>query len=372
MTIERRQIYVKDLVAGFVDDDEVGAFGLRGRLTIRPEYQRAFRYNEKQQAAVIDTILEGYPIGVFYWARNENGYECVDGQQRTISICNYCTGKFPVTINGNPRSWNNIGPEQQETILNYAIDVYIMTGTKEERLRFFERINTGGEKLTEQELLNAIYSGAFVTDARKKFSKTGCAAATRYAGYISGTPINQDLLKIAFTWKARQEGLKSVREYMSAHQQDEDANDLWEYYQKVLNWAKSLFEVNKGLTEKQDWGELYEKYHDQRLESKGVYAAQITDLLQDDDVTKHSGIIPYILAGRTRDAEKFISIRTFTDNQKRKKLAEQDNKCPLCGKTIDLKTGEGDHIIAWRNGGKTTYDNLQMLCMECNRHKSGN
>jgi len=371
MTIQRKSVTVRQLIEGFRDLGEAGVFSMNNKLTIRPSYQREFKYEGKLQHNVIDSIVEGYPLGVMYWAKNKKGesdfmFECLDGQQRILSICYYCANKFMY----KDRYFKNIDETEQKVILDYVLDVYlILDASTTERHKWFERINIAGVKLTAQELRNAIFAGPFVTDARLKFSKTSCAAATMSKDYVTGTPINQDLLETAMEWKAAEEGKASLEEYMGTHQWDENCNDLWAYYQRVINWAKENFDSAKGITDKQNWGELYEAHKDERL-SKTVLAAYMSDLIQDDDVTKHSGIIPYILAGRTTEAEKFLNIRAFTDNQKRKKLAEQGGKCAICEKQITLAEAEGDHITPWSEGGHTSMDNLQILCRKCNREKS--
>lgn len=260
-------------------------------------------------------------------------------------------------------------------MLNYELTVYICEGTEEEKLEWFKIINIAGETLTNQELLNATYTGPWLADAKNYFSKRNCVAGQMADGYIKGNPIRQDYLEKVLSWIADRDNLESGQMYMAIHQHDADANDLWLYFQMVINWSKMLFpKSRKGMTNVQEWGLLYNKYHNKQYNSN-MLEADVQRLLMDDDVTKNAGIIPYILSDRTKHDEKFLSIRSFSEAQKRRAYERQGHKCPCCVKNgIDKEYAynemQGDHIIPWSQGGRTIDSNLQMLCQKCNNDKS--
>ena len=377
------KITIRDLVKGYKNSDEDGVYGFGGDLIIRPEFQREFVYKDAQRNAVIDSIMNGYPIGIMYWSLNKSGnYECLDGQQRTISICDYVNNTFSVKIAGYPKVFSNLNEDEKESILNYEVKVYIFSGNETERLEWFKRINTQGEKLNNQELLNAVYTGTWLNDARKYFSKRGCPAIDVGKGYVTGDAIKQEYLKKVLTWASDSEGIKHIEDYMSKHQNDKDANDLWVYYREVTDWAKRYFsDVEKKLREKQDWGILYNKYHSKTYNVSDL-KIEIDKLIGDDEVTNHNGIIPYVLSDKTPSDERYLTLRSFSDAVKRRVYNEQTSKakangtsnCPYCAskgiKTIYLYTEmEGDHIVPWSKGGKTEESNLQMLCRSCNNDK---
>lgn len=252
--------------------------------------------------------------------------------------------------------------------------VFACEGTEEEKLEWFKIINIAGQTLTNQELLNATYTGPWLADAKNYFSKRNCVAGQMADGYIKGNPIRQDYLEKVLAWIADRDGLESGQMYMAIHQHDQDANELWLYFQEVISWAKRLFpEKQKKLTESQEWGILYNKYHSKTYNSNTL-AAEIKKLMLDDDVTKKLGIIPYLLSDRTKNDEKHLSIRAFTTAQKLRAYEKQGHKCPFCLKNgIDTEYAfeemQGDHIIPWSQGGRTVDDNLQMLCQKCNNNK---
>lgn len=243
------------------------------------------------------------------------------------------------------------------------------------KLNKIYRINIAGEVLTPQELLNATYTGPWLADAKNYFSKRNCVAAKMADGYLKGNPIRQELLEKALAWIADRDGLESGQMYMAVHQHDEDANDLWLYFQSVINWAKMLFSTKrKGITDVQAWGLLYNQYHTKQYNSNAL-EADIKKLVLDDDVTKKAGIIPFILSDRTWRDEKHLSLRSFTESQKLRVYERQGHKCPLCvvngiNTEYAFEDMEGDHIIPWSKGGHTTDNNLQMLCKKCNSAKS--
>ena len=224
--------------------------------------------------------------------------------------------------------------------------------------------------MTPQELLNATYTGTWLADAKNYFSKRNCVAGQMAEGYIKGNPIRQDYLEKALAWIADRDGLESGQMYMAKHQHDLDANELWLYFQTVINWAKMLFpNARKGVTDVQDWGILYNEFHNRQYNSNNL-EADMKRLLMDDDVTKNAGIIRYLLSDRTKHDEKFLSIRTFSESQKRRAYERQEHKCAICGKVFDLAEMDGDHIVPWSQGGRTVDENLQMLCKKCNNDKS--
>lgn len=376
MTITETKITIAQLAKNYKDDGDGGVFGYDGRLTIRPSFQREFVYKDKQRNAVIETVLAGYPLNVMYWSKTgDDTYEVLDGQQRTISISQYLNKDFAIKINGNDKFYQNLTDTERERIENYELTIYICEGTEEEKLEWFRVINIAGETLTPQELLNATYTGAWLADAKNYFSKRNCVAAAMGDGYIKGNPIRQDYLEKVLSWIANRDGLGSGQIYMAAHQHDADANDLWLYYQSVINWAKMMFPVKrKGITDSQDWGLLYNEYHNKQYNTNTL-ETDIQRLIMDDDVTKNSGIIHYVLSNRTKHDEKYLSIRAFTEAQKRRVYEKQNHKCPCCMKNgVDTEYAfedmQGDHIIPWSQGGRTTDDNLQMLCQKCNNDKS--
>jgi len=360
MKIELKEITVRELTAGYQDNAENGVIGYGGKLDIRPPYQREFIYKDRQRNAVIDTLMNDFPLNIMYWAvREDGGFEVIDGQQRTISLCQYVNGDFAYLF----RYFHNLQTNEKDQILNYKLMVYLCSGTPSEKLKWFETINIAGEKLTRQELRNAIYSGSWVTDAKRYFSKSSCAAYNIGCDYMNGSPIRQDYLEKAIEWIS--EGC--IESYMSIHQHDPNASALWRYFQDVISWVQATFTVKrKKFMKGVDWGLLYNKYKDALYDTVAV-EAEVSRLIADDDVERKSGIYSYIL---TRD-ESHLSIRNFSDGIKQKVYEKQDGICKICGKQFDISEMEGDHITPWHDGGKTTEDNCQMLCRDDNRRKSG-
>ena len=359
MDITLKEITIRDLIEGYKDNGVEGVRGCNGKLDIRPPYQREFIYKDKQRDAVITTIVQNFPLNVMYWAdRGDGTYEVIDGQQRTISICQYVTGEFAYMF----RYFHNLTEDEKEQILNYKLMVYVCNGSDSEKLKWFQTINIAGEKLTEQELRNAVYSGSWVSDAKRYFSRNDCVAYKIGKDFVSGSPIRQDYLETAISWIS--EG--NIEVYMANHQHDANALALWRYFQDVITWAENTFtRKHKKIINSVPWGLYYNRYKDIVLDAKAI-DQEASRLLLDDDVTKISGIYPYIL---TRN-EKHLSIRTFTDAQKLSTYERQQGVCPLCGNKFGIEEMEADHITPWSHGGKTTLDNCQMLCRECNRRKS--
>lgn len=359
MEIQLKKITVRELVAGYDDNGDDGVVGYGGKLDIRPPYQREFIYKDKQRDAVIDTVAKNFPLNVMYWAvREDDSFEIIDGQQRTISICQYVASDFAV----GGLAFHNLPNDKQQQILEYKLKVYFCEGTDSEKLEWFKTINIAGAELSNQELRNAVYSGSWVTDAKRYFSKRGCTAYGIGGDYLAGSSIRQTYLETAIKWI--NDG--KIEEYMSHHQHDENASALWEYFQAVISWVETIFTVKrKKLMKGVDWGTLYNQYKDEKYNVK-VIEKEIATLIADDEVTKQSGIYSYIL---TRD-EKYLSIRVFTQSMKQKVYEKQKSKCKKCTKTFSIDAMEGDHITPWIEGGKTMEDNCQMLCKKCNRAKS--
>lgn len=359
MKIELKEITVRELAYGYKDNAEEGVVGYGGKLDIRPPYQREFIYKDKQRDAVITTVTKDFPLNVMYWAVREDGnYEIIDGQQRTISVCQYVIGDFSY----NNLYFHNLKDDQQEQILNYKLTIYLCSGTDSERLEWFRTINIAGEKLTDQELRNAVYAGSWVSDAKRYFSKTGCPAYQIGHDYLTGVAIRQEYLETAIDWISK----GNIEKYMAIHQHEPNANELWLYYQSVINWVKVVFPNYRREMKVVQWGFLYNDFKDKKFDSAKL-EKQIAKLMQDDDVTKKSGIYYYLLT----ENEKHLNIRAFTANQKREAYERQKGICPKCKKHYDITEMEADHIKPWHQGGKTFTENCQLLCKDDNRIKSG-
>jgi len=359
MKIELKEITVRELAYGYEDNAEEGVFGYGGKLDIRPPYQREFIYKDKQRDAVIETITKKFPLNTMYWSvRKDGNYEIIDGQQRTISVCQYVKGDF--SING--LAFHNLPKDKQEQILNYSLMIYFCSGTESERLDWFRIINIAGEKLTDQELKNAVFAGPFVSDAKRYFSKNGCVAYQVGSDYLSGSAIRQEYLETVIDWISKGQ----IKEYMSKHQHDKDAKVLWVYFQAVINWVKTVFTNYRKEMKGVPFGILYNEFKDKKFNSKKL-EKEIAVLMEDEDVTNKKGIYIYVL---TRQ-EKFLNIRSFNDKQKREAYERQKGKCPVCKKKCQIEEMEADHIKPWHEGGKTISDNCQMLCKDDNRRKSG-
>jgi hypothetical protein len=362
MDIRLKEITIRELTENFVDNAEEGVKGYNNRLDIRPPYQREFIYNDKQRDAVIDTIVYEFPLNVMYWALRDDGtYEIIDGQQRTLSICKYVNDTFPHMV----RYFRNLKDDEKEQILNYKLTVYICSGTDSQKLAWFKTINIAGVKLTDQELRNAVYSGSWVTDAKKYFSKDGCPAFKIANKYLTGTAKRQEYFETAIAWEAGGSSAGVIEGYMATHQHDKNALTLWNKFQSIITWVDGTFTKYRPPMKGVDWGTLYTKYYKDNVYDTAEIEAETTKLMLDDDVTKKSGIYPYIL---TRD-QNYLSLRAFTPAQKIAVYEKQKGICPLCGKHFIIDEMEGDHITPWIEGGKTQPDNLQMVCKECNRRK---
>ena len=359
MKIQLKEISVGELSRGYQDNAEAGVVGYGGKLDIRPPYQREFIYKDKQRDAVIKTVTNGFPLNVMYWAVREDGhFEVIDGQQRTISVCQYVKGDF--SIDG--LAFHNLRQDKKDQILNYPLMIYFCSGTDSERLDWFRTINIAGEKLTNQELRNAVYAGSWVADAKSYFSKNGCVASKIGSNYLSGSSIRQEYLETAIEWISSEK----IEEYMSKHQHDTSASAMWKYFQKVIDWITTVFTNYRKEMKGVPFGVLYNEFKDKKLDPKKL-EKEIAKLMEDEDVTNKKGIYSYVLTRK----EKFLNIRTFNDRQKREAYERQKSVCPVCKKKYKIEEMEADHITPWHEGGKTSGDNCQMLCKEDNRRKSG-
>lgn len=364
-----------------------GLFGLDGKLTIQPEYQRNYVYDDgKKDAAVIESILKGFPLGLIYFnCVGDNNFEVLDGQQRITSIGRFVTGKFAIVDEqGREQTYSSLPEEIQEKIREYELLVYKCEGTEAEIKQWFQTINIAGVPLTPQELRNAIYSGPFVTSAKEIFSDSKSSDQIRWGYYVKGDPRRQEVLEVALEWVARKSG-KSIDGYMAENRYSEDTSELSEYFNSVVDWVTATFEGTpdksmRGLK----WDELYEEFQDSEYESEAL-TKRVNTLLLDDQVKNKGGIYHFVLAGEDPDLTNLLQVRVFDNATKRRQYVVQtelaqkngESNCSLCavGKGSNktriylLKEMEADHIEAWSKGGRTTEENCEMLCIKHNRAK---
>lgn len=368
MEIKMHEIPIGEIFDGYLDSAENGVVAYHGRLDVRPPFQREFIYKDAQRDEVIKTIRKGFPLNVMYWSisgKNENGeetYELMDGQQRTISFCQYIAGDFSIDHQG----FDNLTDDERQQILDYKINVYICDGTDKEKLDWFKIINIIGEKLTDQELRNAIYTGPWLAEAKKKFSKPSGVAIKIGEPYVNGEPKRQAYLESALSWISDKDDLK-IEDYMATHQHDKNADELYNYFKTVIKWVETVFPTPKGKKPRKEmkglkWGILYNKYGSTQ---KISLADKVDKLMADEEITKKSGIYEYLLSGE----EKFLSLRGFRESEKRTAYEKQKGVCAICNEKFDYDQMQGDHIIPWSKGGKTEIGNCQMLCEKCNLEK---
>ncbi len=287
----------------------------------------------------------------------------LDGQQRTLSICKYVEGDFSIS----EQYFHNLPKDKQAQILDYKLTVYFCEGSNSEKLAWFTTINIAGEKLTDQELLNATYVGPWLAAAKPYFSKTNCAASVLGSDYVTGSPVRQELLELALNWLSN----GSPRSYMAAHQHDKGAIELWNYFSSVINWAKATFPVVRKELKGVAWGELYNKFKDDDLDPVEL-EKRLAELMQDEDVSRKAGIYTYLLTGQ----ERYLSLRAFSDKVKREAFTKQEGicasaTCPEKTRIFKLDEMEADHLDPWHAGGKSVLANCRMLCKACNRRKGG-
>ena len=319
MTIQLVHIKVRDLFNGYQDNGLNGVVAYGGKLDVRPAYQREFVYKPEQREAVIDTVSKGYPLNVMYWADQGGGrYELIDGQQRTLSICTFLNNDF--SCNGlfgfsRPLQFGSLPSDLQDKLLDYELTVYICDGNPSEKLEWFKTINIAGEELTDQELRNAVYAGPWVSDAKRYFSKTGCAAYGLGSKYLKGTAIRQDYLESVIYWYGDQAMPKlDIEECMMKHQHAPKAQDLWDYFQRVIEWVETLFPTYRKEMKGLPWGLYYNRYHKNTYDPIAL-EQEIATLMADPDVTKKRGIYKYVLEKAIgNDDPSVLGIRAFSDS----------------------------------------------------------
>lgn len=362
MRIDELHITIEDLVEGYEDDGEAGVVGYDGHLNIRPKYQREFVYDDAKRDEVIRSVMSGFPINVMYWAAVGDGeYEVLDGQQRTISICRYVEGDFSVD---SMYFWN-LPSDRQAQILNYPLFIYTCDGEPSERLKWFEIINIAGERLTDQELRNAVYAGPWTSDAKRYFSKPSGGAAQLAGDYVTGSAIRQEILETALKWAAAAEGI-GINDYMAAHQNDPTAQALWSYFRNVIEWAQAVFPKYRREMKGLPWGLFYNDQGKRTDLDPNTLEAEVSRLMADEDVTAKKGVYEYLLTGN----ERKLSIRAFDKRDSRAAYERQDGICPMCGEHFEFEEMQADHIVPWSRGGRTVPENCQMLCRDCNLMKS--
>jgi hypothetical protein len=376
---------ISEIVDDFVynENEGKGLFGLGGELVIQPEYQRNYIYGDgKQDVAVIESILKGYPLGLIYFNATDTGFEVLDGQQRITSIGRFKTGKFAVPFGGREQVFTSLPVEVQVAFLNSELLVYVCEGTEAEIKEWFQTINIKGVPLNEQELMNAVYSGSFVSAAKAEYSNSTNSNLQKWFAYVKGDPKRQDILSEALRWVAAAEG-STVGAYLAKHRNDTTIDGLRLYFTSVIDWVASVF---AGSPEKEmrglDWGRLYEEYHGNSYSSSDV-SAEVDRLMGDPAVTNRKGVYEYVLSGGTKP--NLLAVRIFDDITKRSVYSKQTevaardgvSNCPTCAtvnnnnqsRIYELNEMEADHVSAWSKGGGSGIDNCEMLCITHNRAK---
>lgn len=371
MKIEPKSIKVRDIFESYSDNGDEGVFAYGGRLAIRPAYQREFVYDAEQAEAVIHTMLKGFPLNVMYWVKvGDEQFEVLDGQQRTLSVMQYLKHQFPISLEGKKYYWDALPDDKYNAIMNYDFMIYICEGNESEKLDWFRVVNIAGEKLTEQELRNSVYTGAWLSNAKKYFSKRNCAAKGLSDKYITGDPNRQELLEKALKGICDYQGIKDITEYMAAHKSDNDADELWQYFQDVISWVTKIFPKYYSDMKGLDWCHFYNEYHVNAYNSSAM-ASDVERLHEDEEVRKPKGIYEFLLCKDTDPfAGRLLDLRVFDKRDKMAAYSKQDGICPICGKQFKFEEMEGDHIKPWSKGGQTTPENCQMLCKGCNVKKT--
>lgn len=375
---------IRDIVDGFVYNEleGKGLFGLGGKLVIQPEYQRNYIYADgKRDVSVIESIIKGYPIGLIYFNKGSDNYEVLDGQQRITSIGRFVTGRFPILDDRGIQQYFSALPEHiKQDFLDRPLTIYICEGTEDEIKRWFETINIVGIPLNRQEMLNAIYSGPFVTKAKEVFSNTSNANVQMWSTYINGSVNRQDYLNTALSWASK----GNIDGYMSLHRNDTNINHLEKYFNTVIEWVSNIFQGTDSAMKGLDWGSMYESYHKNPYNSEKI-SSRVKELMGDFFIKNKKGIYNFVLSNESFDARKELNIRIFDEPIKKsvynKQTISSKNKsksnCPLCAisggpnsaKIWDYKEMDADHIEAWSKGGSTDESNCQMLCVTHNRAK---
>ncbi len=383
-TTLRTDLTVRDICEGFMYNEleGKGLFGWSGRLTIQPEYQRNYIYADgNKDVAVIESILKDYPLGLIYFTQvGDDRYEVLDGQQRITSIGRYITNKLAVKINGMETYFDGLDKVLQEKIMNYSLLIYVCEGEEPEIKQWFETINIAGVPLKPQELLNAIYSGRFVTAAKEVFSNSLNSNMQKWQCYINGDPKRQDILHTALKWVAK--GEDSVSRYMSEHRQEDNIREMQLYFDSVIEWVKNIFGSPRSEMKGLEWGELYEKYHAVSYNQVAI-RKRVSELYADECVTRKRGIFEYVLGGEQNPVLLEIrmfeksDIKTLYERQTQQANADGTSNCPMCSqmensnrnRIYKLAEMDADHVSAWSKGGKTDISNCQLLCKTHNRMK---
>jgi len=376
---------VAQVVDGFVYNEleGKGLFGLAGNLVIQPEYQRHYIYNDgKKDVAVIDSLLKGYPLGLIYFNVEDGTLEVLDGQQRITSVGRFVTGKFAIKLDGKEQTFSSLPMDHQRQILASELLVYECEGTEIEIKDWFRTINIVGIALNKQELLNAIYSGPFITSAKAEYSNSNNANMRKWSSYIKGDPKRQEVLAEALDWVSSSHGVE-IDAYLAKHRHDDDITELRAYFTSVIDWVGGVFtrppdKEMRGL----EWGDFYELYHAQSYNAANI-DARVIELRSDPAVHSTKGIYQYLLGGAKQP--QLLDIRIFDDRDKRvaherqtaKAKADGVSNCPLCAlgpdntrsRIYNLKEMDADHVTAWSKGGATDLSNLTMLCVTHNRAK---
>lgn len=383
MIAELKQYTAKEICEGFVYNEleGKGLFGLNGKLTIQPEYQRNYIYADgKKDVAVVESMLKNYPLGLIYFNKADGGQlEVLDGQQRITSIGRFVTGKFAIKMNGMEQYFSGLAKNQQDTILNTTLLVYECEGEEEEIKEWFKTINIVGVPLNEQEKLNAIFSGPFVTLAKEKFSNSMNANLSKWKAYVNGDVKRQEILERALQWVSKS---KDVSGYMSHHRKDTNIKELETYFTTVIEWVSSVFSDVEPEMCGLEWGRMYELYHKNAYNPAKV-SERVQALMADDYVADKKGIFEYILGGEVD--KSLLNIRLFEPSVIKSVYAKQTaeakekgiSNCPLCAlsdtnnktKIWLQKEMDADHVTAWSRGGATDISNCQMLCKTHNRAK---
>lgn len=373
MECTETKIKIRDLITGYSDESDFGGpiVGYFGKLDIRPAFQREFVYRKDRQQAVIDTVIHGWPLSNMYWGVSPNGmFQLVDGQQRSNSIALYVVDRaFSVKVDGKDKYFHSLSKELQEKILDYELNVVLIDGTEDEKLKWFERINIAGMELTAQELRNSVFTGTWLYDAKRFFSKHTCPAKKITDGYwgMKEGWNRQKGLEHALSWVADRDGC-SIEDYMSKHQKDADASDLINFFNEVIGWVKKTFpHTYDEMTSvyEFDWYKMYKYHHTETLDPVEL-DNEIQRLLADDDVEKKNGIWEYVLDHNV----SHLNLRVFPEKIKRAVYREQEGICPIDHKWHPYEEMEADHIIPWSKGGSTDKENCQMIWKHANRVKS--
>lgn len=376
-------ITIKDIYEGFSysEIEEKGLYGWNGKLVIQPEYQRNYIYNDGiKDVAVIESVLKGYPLGLLYFVKvDQDKYEVLDGQQRITSFCRYVAGKFSIILNDNNQTFTSLAQELKEQILNYPLTIYICEGKEAEIKEWFKTINIQGVPLNNQEVLNALYSGEFVTEAKKVFSNSQNSNLNKWAAYIKANVKRQEYLEVALKWVSD----NHIEKYMADHRHNADITELKGYFDSVIDWVSSTFKEVRKEMRSIDWGTLFKEYHNQQY-NLDVLNRRIDELFADELITNKKGIYEYVLSNA--EQPKLLNIRVFDNKtirtcyEKQTQQAEQDgtSNCPICAisnnptqatRIYKLNEMDADHVTAWSKGGSTDISNCQMLCKTHNRAK---